>query len=86
MLRQAGEALQQGRGPARFVQQALGPDLGQCCGGWVSVLVETFDRRDVDALEALARLEGEGAFEGCVLVGSGRARRTPPPLPPCGGG
>ncbi len=82
MLRQAGEALQQGRGPARFVQQALGPDLGQCCGGWVSVLVETFDRRDVDALEALARLEGEGAFEvACSLDRDGRvARLHPSPL------
>jgi xanthine dehydrogenase accessory factor len=82
MLRQAGEALRQGRGPARFVQQALGPDLGQCCGGWVSVLVETFDRQDVDDLEALARLDGEGAFEvACSLDPDGRVRRENPSAP-----
>lgn len=82
MLRQAGEALQQGRGPARFIEQALGPDLGQCCGGWVSVLVETFDRRDFDVIEALAQAEGEGAFEiACSFDHAGRvARLHPSPL------
>jgi xanthine dehydrogenase accessory factor len=82
MLRQAGEALQQGRGPARFVSRRSGPISASAAAGWVSVLVETFDRRDVDALEALARLEGEGAFQvTCSLDRDGRvARLHPSPL------
>jgi xanthine dehydrogenase accessory factor len=77
LLREAGRALAQGRGPARFVGQALGPDLGQCCGGWVNVLVETFDRRDAAMLEALARAEGEGTFTVVCSVGpEGRVDRS----------
>jgi xanthine dehydrogenase accessory factor len=63
MLQRAQEALRAGRGPARFVDQALGPDLGQCCGGRVTVLIETFDRRDAAALRALAQAERTGPFE-----------------------
>jgi xanthine dehydrogenase accessory factor len=63
MLAKAREALAQGRGPARFVDQALGPDLGQCCGGRVTILIETFDGRDRAELDALARAEGEGVRE-----------------------
>jgi xanthine dehydrogenase accessory factor len=75
MLGLAREALAQGRGPARFVDQALGPDLGQCCGGRVTVLIETFDRRDVAALQDLARAEREGAGEIEAFVEEGRVRR-----------
>jgi xanthine dehydrogenase accessory factor len=75
MLGLAREALAQGRGPARFVDQALGPDLGQCCGGRVTVLIETFDRRDVAALQDLARAEREGAGAIEAFVEEGRVRR-----------
>ena len=34
---------------------ALGPDLGQCCGGRVWVRIETFDLRHADELRTLAR-------------------------------
>jgi xanthine dehydrogenase accessory factor len=82
MLREARQALAQGRGRARFVGQALGPDLGQCCGGWVSVLVETFDRRDLGDLEALAGAEGEGAFAvDCMMEEDGRVVRVLPSSP-----
>ncbi len=37
-------------GKARIHRQPLGPDLGQCCGGAVTTLVERWDR---DALEAV---------------------------------
>ncbi len=77
MLREAREAMDRGRGPARFVDQALGPDLGQCCGGWVRVLIETFDRQDLADLEVLARAEGEGAFAvECSLGKDGRVLRS----------
>lgn len=77
MLREAREALAQGRGPARFIEQALGPDLGQCCGGWVRVRIETFDRQDLADLKALSRAEAEGAFSvDCTLGADGRIVRA----------
>src|ERR1700734_4206111 len=57
-LEAANEALRRGRGPARRRSLALGPELGQCCGGRVEWRVETFDRRDLDDLSALAIAEG----------------------------
>lgn len=40
-----------------FTIQALGPDLGQCCGGRVSLLTEIFDAKSVSGLptEIIAR-------------------------------
>ncbi|HEX2509864.1 MAG TPA: xanthine dehydrogenase accessory protein XdhC [Microvirga sp.] len=76
MLGIAREAIARGRGPARFIAQALGPDLGQCCGGHVTVLVETFGREDAEHLDALAEAEREGAFEAEAFVGEdGHVRR-----------
>jgi xanthine dehydrogenase accessory factor len=86
MLGTAREALAKGRGPARFVEQALGPDLGQCCGGRVTVLIETFGREDAADLEALAEREREGAFEiEAVLGDDGRVLRRPLSLERGGG-
>ena len=76
LLAEARAALDAGRGPARFLSQALGPDLGQCCGGRVTLLVETFDARDSQELAALATAEAQGIAEvECHLV-DGRVRRT----------
>jgi xanthine dehydrogenase accessory factor len=81
MLAESRAALREGRGPARFVDQALGPDLGQCCGGHVTVLVETFGAEDLAELEALASREGEGAFEVEAMLGEdGRVKRHPSTL------
>jgi xanthine dehydrogenase accessory factor len=79
MLGEAREALAAGRGPARRVTQALGPDLGQCCGGHVTVLIETFDRRDEAELAALAEREKAGSFEVACRIEEGRVRRSPEP-------
>lgn len=45
-----------GRGRV-FTRHALGPDLGQCCGGRVSLLSEIYDRNDLSGLstEVVAR-------------------------------
>ncbi|MBQ0824322.1 xanthine dehydrogenase accessory protein XdhC [Microvirga terrae] len=76
MLDIAREMLQAGRGPARIVDQALGPDLGQCCGGRVAILIETFDGRDLDDLAPLVEAEaGGGPFEVECRMEEGRVRR-----------
>jgi xanthine dehydrogenase accessory factor len=76
-LAAARAALGARRGPARFLDQALGPDLGQCCGGFVRLLVETFGPEDIVAIKALAGLEAEGPFDvGCRVNEDGRVVRT----------
>jgi xanthine dehydrogenase accessory factor len=76
MLDIAREMLTAGRGPARIVDQALGPDLGQCCGGRVKILIETFDSRDMEDLAPLVETEaGGGLFEVECRLEDGRVRR-----------
>ncbi|WP_114945468.1 xanthine dehydrogenase accessory protein XdhC [Microvirga calopogonii] len=76
MLDIAREMLAAGRGPARIVDQALGPDLGQCCGGRVKILIETLDKRDLEDLEPLLEAEaGGGVFEVECRMEDGRVRR-----------
>lgn len=41
---------------------ALGPDLGQCCGGRVDIAVELFGTNDLPDIEELAGLEASGGF------------------------
>ncbi len=62
MLDIAREMLAHGRGPARIIDQALGPDLGQCCGGRVKILIETFDKRDLPDIEPLKAAEDKGGL------------------------
>jgi xanthine dehydrogenase accessory factor len=40
----------------------LGPNLGQCCGGSVTTLIETFDAGDLDRIGELAAAEEAGPF------------------------
>jgi xanthine dehydrogenase accessory factor len=40
----------------------LGPNLGQCCGGSVTTLIETFDAGDLDSIRELAAAEEVGPF------------------------
>ena len=47
----------------RLIDQSLGPDLGQCCGGRVKLAVEAFDHTSMSAVKALAEREAEGPFE-----------------------
>src|SRR5208282_5257559 len=60
-LEAAQSALKEGRGPARRRSLALGPELAQCCGGRVVWRIETFDKRDLADLSALAIAEGGGS-------------------------
>ena len=47
---------------AEQVRQALGPDLGQCCGGQVTLALETFGPGDLIWIRPLAEAEAQGAF------------------------
>src|SRR5271155_3862799 len=73
----AQAALRAGRGPAFRRSLALGPELGQCCGGRVEWRVETFDARDLDDLATLAIADGGGSATLSARLGSdGRSERA----------
>src|SRR6188768_2408134 len=44
------------------LDKALGPDLGQCCGGRVLLTIEKFGAADRDAVATLAKAQGEGVL------------------------
>jgi xanthine dehydrogenase accessory factor len=76
-LEAANEALRRGRGPAERRSLALGPELGQCCGGRVEWRVETFDQRDLGDLLPLAVAEtGASATVSARLGVDGRIQRA----------
>jgi xanthine dehydrogenase accessory factor len=58
----ARAVLAAGRGKAQFRDWPLGPNLGQCCGGMVKTLTETFDGDDLAAVRRLEHAEKSGAF------------------------
>ncbi len=75
-LAAARAALAAGRGAARRRSVALGPELGQCCGGRVVWRVETFDKSDLADLAPLRAAEREGPFVALArLGGDGRVER-----------
>jgi xanthine dehydrogenase accessory factor len=75
-LEAAEVALSAGRGPASRRTVALGPELGQCCGGRVVWAIETFDARDAAALAVLRGAEREGPFFTLArLTPEGRVER-----------
>ncbi len=47
---QAAEAARSQSLPNRLTHHALGPELGQCCGGAVSLFSEVFDQKALEAL------------------------------------
>jgi xanthine dehydrogenase accessory factor len=57
----------------------LGPDLGQCCGGRVTTLVEVHGRAAREQVAAWAAAEAAGGFDSFVRLGAGGAveRRLP---------
>jgi xanthine dehydrogenase accessory factor len=64
-------------GPAiARLDRALGPDLGQCCGGRVLLTIERFGAADSEAVSILANAEGEGVLATIAVVASdGRLER-----------
>ena len=67
----AREALRQGVGRAALSRLALGPDLGQCCGGAVQLLTEVMNETDLEMTEVLSQAERHGPIttSGRILAG-----------------
>ncbi|MDP9138087.1 MAG: xanthine dehydrogenase accessory protein XdhC [Pseudomonadota bacterium] len=74
-LAQAQEALSRWA-PPQFVRAVLGPDLGQCCGGQVKLLIENFSADDLPMVRELAAREAAGPFTTSTVLIEGRVRRT----------
>lgn len=62
--------------PVGLSRMALGPDLGQCCGGSVRVLVEVFTPGRSAEVQALAETEKAGPFATEGRIGEWRVERT----------
>jgi xanthine dehydrogenase accessory factor len=73
-LAEAQSMLAQGE-DFRRLNKALGPDLGQCCGGRVVVTLERFDARDRETIAALAQAERAGVMVTVAGPSSGRLAR-----------
>ena len=61
-ISRARRMMKERRASVRLVRQALGPELGQCCGGSVRLLFEVFDEDRIGEARALAERERDGPF------------------------
>jgi xanthine dehydrogenase accessory factor len=59
----------------KALDKALGPDLGQCCGGRVLLTFERFDAGDAAQVGPLATAEREGPIVTIARVEAGRPSR-----------
>jgi xanthine dehydrogenase accessory factor len=76
-LAAARAVLAGGRGPAQFRDWPLGPNLGQCCGGMVRTLTETFDQRDLALVRQFEKAARSAPFATQSGLGSdGRIARV----------
>jgi xanthine dehydrogenase accessory factor len=76
-ISQARAALAAGRGKAEFRDWPLGPNLGQCCGGMVTTLTETFGAGDLAIVCRLEEAERVGIFTTeSRLADDGRVARV----------
>ncbi|WP_370674454.1 xanthine dehydrogenase accessory protein XdhC [Pleomorphomonas sp. PLEO] len=62
-MERAIAALHEGRDGSERLDLALGPSIGQCCGGAVSVMIETFTAARLAAVAYLAEVEAKGPFQ-----------------------
>jgi xanthine dehydrogenase accessory factor len=88
MLERVGARLRDAPAGVVLEEVVLGPDLGQCCGGRVTVAIEVFDRDDLANLRDLAARERRGPFLTVATLGDGRLTRRwsddPSPRPGLG--
>ncbi len=62
----------------RRLSKALGPELGQCCGGRVVVTLERFGAPDLERVSRLAAAERAGGFATVAEPGRPMARAVAP--------
>ncbi|GGE80171.1 xanthine dehydrogenase accessory protein XdhC [Stappia taiwanensis] len=67
VIHNAAEAAAAGQDRFAVQRFSLGPDLGQCCGGRVSIAIETFTRNRLAEATRMAEL-GEGPFATVLSV------------------
>lgn len=67
------------RGAVRLVPFALGPELGQCCGGHVTLALETFGPADHAEVADLAAREAAGRFATKRTLATGGRREIVEP-------
>jgi len=65
------------KGRLRRLDKALGPELGQCCGGRVILTVEGFDAADREMVTAFAAAERAGRLVTIAAPDGGRLVRRP---------
>ena len=75
VLAGAQAALTEGVRGAAFRDWPLGPNLGQCCGGAVTILTELFDADDLDSIRAFEQAESSGTFATTGRLNQGRVAR-----------
>ena len=65
-----------GAPPVDLARMALGPDLGQCCGGSVRILLEVFSPERSAEVQPLAQAEKAGLFVTEGRITERRVERT----------
>lgn len=75
-LAKAQALLERGDAAALILDQPLGPALGQCCGGHVTLAIERFAADDRDIVAELAAAERTGPFRTRTLLHEGRLQRV----------
>ncbi len=72
-----GQALREGRSVTRRIDRALGPDLGQCCGGRVVLDIRTLSAGDDGWLAArIGEAKARDARRPVVVFGAGHVGRA----------
>lgn len=75
-LKSAQNIMSQKSGRYDLQKFALGPSLGQCCGGSVEVLIESFGVDQAQDIERLSRAEEKGVFSTVTSLADGQVQRA----------
>lgn len=76
-IKQARKLLEQKRDSCHQHIFPLGPQLGQCCGGSVHVLFESFTAKRLPEIEKFSTLESEGGFKTTATLTETQVERVP---------
>lgn len=76
VLARARGMLRGGAAGLDIASHALGPDMGQCCGGAVKVMIEVWTVERLSEAEVLAEAEAAGPFSCESVVATNTVERT----------